>query len=149
MSILKMAETQLVHHTDVIPVALLDALPDVLFVFDEQGTYLSVISSQHNLKNLQANNFIDRKINEVWQDPLASLFMNAVSQTFKTGKPQSLEYERQTLHGLGWFEGRTQLLVDSPYGHNVVLFLARDISERKQLEITRNKMESQLRNNFV
>ncbi len=139
-----MAETQLVHHTDVIPVALLDALPDVLFVFDEQGTYLSVISSQHNLKNLQANNFIDRKINEVWQDPLASLFMNAVSQTFKTGKPQTLEYERQTLHGLGWFEGRTQLLVDSPYGHNVVLFLARDISERKQLEITRNKMESQL-----
>lgn len=141
---LQMKATQLVATTDVVPVALLDSLPDVLFVFDKQGTYISVLSSQHNLTNLQTADFIGKRIIDIWSEPLASKFMSVVTKTFETGLPQSLEYQRQTVNGLDWFEGRTQLLADSPYGHEVVIFLARDINERKQLEEHRNKMESQL-----
>lgn len=129
---------------NIIPSALLEAMPDVMFVFNREGRYLAVLSSAHNLKNLQTESFTNHLISEIWPEKLGELFMATVTKTFETGASQTIEYQRTTINGLRWFEGRTHLFEDSPYGCDAVVWLARDITERKHSESLRHKTESQL-----
>lgn len=128
----------------IIPSALLEAMPDVMFVFNREGRYLAVLSSDHNLKNLQTESFTNQLLTDIWPADQAKLFMQTVTDTFETEEPQTIEYQRQSLTGLHWFEGRTHLFKHSPYGCDAVVWLARDITERKNIEALREKTESQL-----
>lgn len=132
------------NETETFLQTLLETIPDILFVFDEEGRYLCVLSSEHNISNMNATHFIGNRIHDLWPKEMADRFYHTVLETLRTRQPQALEYERDTAMGLRWFEGRTQPLPQSLYGRQAVVFLARDITERKQAEIARIKSESQL-----
>jgi diguanylate cyclase (GGDEF)-like protein/PAS domain S-box-containing protein len=123
---------------------LLETIPDILFVFDEECRYLCVLSSEHNINQMKATHFVGNRIHDLWPKELADRFYHTIRETLLTDQPQSLEYERDTTIGLRWFEGRTQPLPQSLYGCKAVVFLARDITERKLAEIARAKSDSQL-----
>lgn len=132
------------NKTDTFLQTLLETIPDILFVFDDECRYLCVLSSEQNINKMKATHFVGHRIHDLWPTALADRFYHTVQQTLLTGQPQSLEYERDTAIGQRWFEGRTQPLPSSLYGRKAVVFLARDITERKLAELARIKSESEL-----
>ena len=134
----------LLDKTETFLQTLLETIPDILFVFDEECRYLCVLSSEHNISKMKAAHFVGNRIHDLWPKALADRFYHTVTETLRTNQPQALEYERDTSMGLRWFEGRTQPLPQSLYNRKAVVFLARDITERKLAEIARTKSESQL-----
>ena len=134
----------LLNETETFLQTLLETIPDILFVFDEECRYLCVLSSEHNISKMKASHFVGNRIHDLWPTELADRFYHTIRETLRTEQPQALEYERDTAMGLRWFEGRTQPLPQSLYGRKAVVFLARDITERKLAEIARTKSESQL-----
>lgn len=132
------------NKTDTFLQTLLETIPDILFVFDDECRYLCVLSSEQNINKMKATHFVGNRIHDLWPKALADRFYHTIQTTLQTDEPQSLEYERDTAIGLRWFEGRTQPLPASLYGCKAVVFLARDITERKLAELARVKSESQL-----
>lgn len=134
----------LLTQSDTVLNSLLEAMPDVLFVFDEDGRYISILSSDQNLARMNTAHFIGNRIHDIWPQEIADRFYHIVQETLRTNQSQSMEYERETTQGLRWFEGRTQPLSQLVSGRRAVVFLARDITERKQADLARLKIESQL-----
>ena len=114
--------------------AITQALPDVLLVVDAQGRYLEVLSSNEAGLAASAAQLIGRQLHDVFAAEQADQFMALIRETLATGQSGSLEYELQTLSGRRVFEGRTQPLGVQTGSQAAVVFLARDITERKRAE---------------
>jgi PAS domain S-box-containing protein len=115
--------------------AIGNALPDIVFVIDEFGRYLEILSSEANLLFLSAENLKRQTFHDVFPKPEADRFLALVQKTIATGQSQVLEYDLNVpAAGQRWFEGRTaplQLKID---GKNCIVFAARDITDRKRAD---------------
>lgn len=113
--------------------AFIRALPNLSFIYNEEGRYLEVMASETSLLRAQADELVGRRINEVMPVQVADMMMDAIRRTIETGKTQIIEYKIQVLTGdERWFEGRTALMERDGTGSKVV-FIATEISERVQL----------------
>jgi|GEM_PF-3780352 len=114
--------------------AIGNALPDIVFVIDEDGRYLEILSSESNLLFLSAENLKRQTFHDVFPKPAADRFLALLQKTITTGQSQVLEYDLNLPAGQRWFEGRTaplQLKIDSK---NCIVFVARDITDRKRAD---------------
>ncbi|HVE41328.1 MAG TPA: ATP-binding protein [Planctomycetota bacterium] len=114
--------------------AVVEALPDLLFVLGEDGTYLDVMSSSTGLLYAGAHEMVGRRMHEVLPRESADLFLRTVRRTLNTGKSQVLEYSLQVPAGARYFEGRTSPLQTAPGARRRIVWVSRDITERKHLE---------------
>ena len=111
--------------------AFVDALPALSFIFDEQGRYLEILTREADLLIANADELQGKLINDIMPSHVASLMMDAIQQTIETGCTKVVEYSTPVLAGgERWFEGRTALMENDDAGHNKVVFIATDISER-------------------
>jgi PAS domain S-box-containing protein len=113
--------------------AVAEALPDLLFVLDEKGTYIEALSSSEALLYARADQLVGRRMHDVLPRASADLFLNTVRRTLKTGKSQILEYALDVPAGPRYFEGRTSPLRGAGRPRRVV-WISRDITERRHLE---------------
>jgi len=111
-----------------------EALPDLLFVLDEDGTYVDVMSSSTGLLYAGAHELVGRRMHDVLPRESADLFLRTVRKTLKTGKSQVLEYSLQVLEGWKYFEGRISPLQAMRGKKRRIVWISRDITERKRLE---------------
>ena len=114
--------------------AITQAIPDVLLVLDAQGRYVEVLSPNDSALVASAPVLVGQRLHDVLPTEQAERFMQLIRDTLQSGQTHSVEYEMQTLSGLRQFEGRTQPLGVQVGGQAAVVFLARDITERKQAE---------------
>ncbi len=114
--------------------AITRASPDLLFVIDEDGRYIEVISPEERLLYARAEDLLGKKLQEVLPAAEARRFHDFLLQTLSSGVPQRLEYEMDTLGGRHVFEGRAQALDTPVEGRRAVVFVARDITERTRAE---------------
>ena len=112
----------------------MEALPDLLFVLDEDGTYVDVMSSSTGLLYAGAHELVGRRMHDVLPRESADLFLRTVRKTLKTGKSQVLEYSLQVLEGSKYFEGRISPLQAMRGKKRRIVWISRDITERKRLE---------------
>jgi formate hydrogenlyase transcriptional activator len=119
--------------------AIVNALPDLLFVIDRDGRYLEIVTENPNLLYRQAHDMIGRTFHEVLPPAVADLLLAQVRQTVATGLNQTTEYALDVQSGARWFEGRTSLLRGEPDTMPHVVFIARDITDRKRAD----ELESQ------
>jgi diguanylate cyclase (GGDEF)-like protein/PAS domain S-box-containing protein len=115
---------------------LLEAVPDWIIMFDQDGTFLDYRFPEATQKFL-SESLIGKKIPEILPLNLASKIMAAIHQALRTQKMQQFEQEF-TLPGENQkrnFEARV-----SVSGENQVLFLIRDVTEQRQ---SRQKLEEQ------
>jgi diguanylate cyclase (GGDEF)-like protein/PAS domain S-box-containing protein len=115
---------------------LLDAVPDLIIVFDEEGKFLDYRLPEATLKYI-SQPLLGKKIPEILPLDIASRIMAAIHQALRTQKTLQLEHEL-TLPGENQsriFEARI-----SVSGENQVLFLIRDVTEQRQ---SRQKLEEQ------
>ena len=116
--------------------AIIKAVPDLLIIIDENGIYQSIYTSNPELLYAPAEKLIGKSLFEVFPESIAYYFDKAVKFALETNTPQIITYELDTLSGKKYFEAHlsptTNPISD---GKKLVIFLARDITSRKQIEI--------------
>jgi len=119
--------------------AILNALPDLVFVVDDQGRYVEILTSREDLLYRTAEEMKGKRFHDILPAAIADAHLRLVQQTVEQRTSQTLEYSLRVLAGERWFEGRTGLLGVLVDGRPAVTFIARDVTDRKRAE----ELESQ------
>lgn len=126
-------------------IALVKALPDLVFILNEDGKYVEILSDDETLLYKQAEELKGQLMKDVLPARVAADALEAVQDTLKTGNSNVVEYELDVPAGTFWFEGLT-----APFrkkeneGKELVLWVARDITARKQAEFQKEEVIRQL-----
>ena len=112
--------------------ALLQAIPDTVFVMSPEGTYLDFkLDRDHQL----IEDLVGRNVRELSFMPLAVAqgILEKIEQSIITGQTQSLEYQIEgkvnQMRHMAYYEARF-----SSIDARKVLMVVRDVSQQKQLE---------------
>ncbi len=109
--------------------ALIAAMPDVVLVVDGDGRYVSRTTANPTLLYQPNDNVIGKRLDEIFPQPQAGLFLHAVSEALATNRPVNLEYSLPMPSGEMWFSATI-----APMLENMVVWVARDITQRKAAE---------------
>lgn len=130
--------------------ALINAMEDVIIVMDNEGRYLKIAPSGAPLLYKPSEEILGKTMHEVFPTEVAEFFMSYIRQALETQQTVKLEYTLPVGEQKVWFDGSI-----APLGKNLVVLVARDITERKlaqevlqkqvQREQLLNRLASQVR----
>ena len=112
--------------------ALLAAMNDIILVLDARGRYLKIAPTNPSLLHKPASELIGRTLHEVFERALADTFLRYIEQALHNSQTVSAEYSLQIGDRLVWFAASI-----SPMVADTVIWVARDITERKLVEEAR------------
>lgn len=120
------------------------ALPDRAFVYDSKGYYVDVISQL--ITPQQQEYLIGKHITEtpeILKHETALKLLETIQTTIQTGESQQLQYQAFTSKEQQWcwLEGRTALLENPKSTVPLVIWVARDVTQQKQLQDNLNKVQ--------
>ncbi|ARV60062.1 histidine kinase [Nostocales cyanobacterium HT-58-2] len=110
--------------------AILDAIPDLMFRISRDGKYLDFKGEGANV-TIPRNEIVGKNLEDLLPQDVALKSQKAITKTLDLKTLQTCEYQLPTPLGIRDYEAR---LVVS--GQDEVLAIVRDITERKQTEIT-------------
>jgi PAS domain S-box-containing protein len=119
--------------------AMLDAFPDMMFLQDEQGTYLDWHANDRRYLYAPPEKFLGKTMKEILPPDICELFTPVLEQVLSTGKPARVEYSLKIDGEPRFFETRIVLCPDRK-----LLSVARDITDMKRTEIELQQLSSQL-----
>ena len=108
---------------------LFNAMTDVVFEMDYDGHYLNIAPTSPDLLYKPSNEVLGKTLHEVFPKPGADVFLEFIRKCLDENKTNTMEYPMIINDKTIWFEGRV-----TPKTNNSVLYIARDITERKQAE---------------
>ncbi len=109
--------------------ALFAGMTDVVLMFDRDGRYLKIAPTSPELLYQPRDAMLGKTMHEVLSKEHADLFLEHIHQSLDRQQIVSLEYHLNIRGKEIWFDGRI-----SPMPDDTVVFVARDITERKQFE---------------
>lgn len=109
--------------------ALFTSMQDLVFVLDQDGYYKKVAPTKINLLAKPVNELLGKKLHEVFNEQKADEFLGVIREVLLTGHPKTIDYDLILNNVQVWFETTV-----SPLSNDEVIWVARDISERKQAE---------------
>jgi PAS domain S-box-containing protein len=117
--------------------ALVENSPDIVARFDRSLRHVYVNSSIERVTGIPIPAFIGRTNREIGMPkPLVEFWENQLNQVFITAQEQQIEFEALTLKGVRFFQARIVPELN-PNGEVItVLSVARDITDRRQIEET-------------
>lgn len=126
---------------------MLENLPDLCFVIDENGVYREIMGRpRESLLAKPAHELLNHSFHERLDKETADDFLKRVRSVLKSGDPHWFEYRLPTVGGEFWFEARIAPLVNTPSDKTpCVLWIARDISTRKELKVQLSDSENRYR----
>jgi PAS domain S-box-containing protein len=107
--------------------ALLDAIPDLLFVITHDGIIVDYKASNEQSLYVPPESFLNRHFGEIFPAAIADLFMEKIGPVVREGEKTLFEYCLDMPDGQRHYEATCV-----PYGENAILAVVRDITERKQ-----------------
>lgn len=114
---------------------LLEAIPDIFFVIDKDGTYEDFVIKESDLFKIEDANVIGSTIFEVgFPENMADKIYSCIQTSIKTNSIETIEYQMNTPNGTFLFEMRLAKL----NAHSVIS-IARDITKRKTAEFNLEK----------
>ena len=114
---------------------LLEAIPDIFFVIDKDGTYEDFVIKESDLFKIEDANIIGSTIFEVgFPENMAEKIYSCIQTSIKTNSIETIEYQMNTPNGTFLFEMRLTKL----NAHSVIS-IARDITKRKTAEFKLEK----------
>ena len=110
--------------------ALLNAIPDLMFRFSQDGTFLDFKAARGNNLLGSAGELVGKTVYDVLPTEVAQLCVYHVQQALETGNIQIFEYE--------WFINGKRCNFEARIvvsGENEVLAIVRDITQRKLVQV--------------
>lgn len=114
--------------------AIVEAIPDVMVIIDEDGQYIDVMPSPNHPFYSLAVALIGSKLHNKLLPETADRILVTIRDSIRLQQTQIVEYERDGVIGRRLLEGRAQPLGYTVNGKQVVVFLVRDITDRKTKE---------------
>ncbi len=106
--------------------ALFAGMPDVVIMLDKNGRYIKIAPTKPELLYKPEEELRGKCLHDTFPKDQADMFLNQVQQSLETQKLVKIEYSLNIGGSELWFDGRI-----SPMSENAVVFVARDITERK------------------
>ncbi len=137
--------------------AIVNALPDIVFVLDARGNYVEVMGGNERSLYDSGGFLKGRNLFDVLPSERAEAFLGAIQRALETGSLQTIEYDlasvecdesgRDGPRGLQWFEGRVFPIeaVSGSGQRDLVVWVAVNITGRKQAEQERERLIRELR----
>ncbi len=114
---------------------LLEAIPDIFFVIDKDGTYEDFVIKESDLFKIEDANIIGSSIYDVgFPKNMADKIYSCIQDSIKHNSIETIEYQMNTPNGTFLFEMRLARLTN----HSVIS-VARDITKRKTAEFNLEK----------
>jgi PAS domain S-box-containing protein len=120
---------QALRHSESKMRAILEAIPDMMFINSEDGTFLDHHATENNSLFTSPAQFLGKRIHDVFPSGIASNFHSMVKSVIETGEMQNYEYRLSIAGKPLDFEARIV-----PYGEKKTLSIVREITEHKQAE---------------
>ena len=120
--------------------AILNAIPDMMFLLDRDGTFLDYHVSDETLLWKPPSDFIGKNQSEVLPPELAERFFRKFDDVFESNQLVLMEYTLPMPQGLRAFEA-SMVKCDG----NKVLTIVRDITERKEAEESLKRAHDEVR----
>ncbi|MFO7813521.1 MAG: PAS domain S-box protein [Pelovirga sp.] len=115
--------------------ATLNALPDLLFEVDSEGSIFSYHSPRSDLLPAPPEGFLDKRFADVLPQEAADVCQRAIDEAAQSGFSYGETYRLALPQGVRWFElSVAPLHVDSQSDPHFIM-ISRDITERKLAEI--------------
>jgi signal transduction histidine kinase len=119
--------------------SIFKAIPDILFVVSEKGSFIE--NKTNNFNNLfpRGGNYIGKSMKDLFSQTIADQFLEAIENTVLFGELQKFEFQIENNKLPYFYEARLVLT-----SNNQVLVLLRDITEQKLSEIKIKKFTEEL-----
>lgn len=109
--------------------ALFAAMTDVVLVLDGEGRYLKIAPTSPSLLYRPSDELIHKTLHEVMPAEQADVFLDHIRRALEMQEPVYTEYSLPIGGEEIWFSGTV-----SPMQEDRVVYVARDITERKRVE---------------
>ena len=119
--------------------AIVEAIPDLLFVIDSKGHFIDCMTSDDSLLLIPREAFIGKTLWEVMPKEISKIVYEKIQLVFKSGAMESFEYELEFCNKLQHYELR---MVKN--NEKEVLVIARNVTVQKQNELELKKSEHKL-----
>ena len=121
--------------------ATLDALPDMLFEVDVDERIRDFHTSSQEVLALPPAQFLGRRFDEVLPPDVARVCRAAMAEARARGRSLGMQYRMDAPVPDHWYELSVSFVPAVDEGDSIFVFLARDVTERKQAEavMTRQK----------
>lgn len=123
--------------------AIVKAIPDLLFVIDNEGYFIDCIASDESLLLMPKEAFIGRKLLEVIPKEISEVAYEKMELVLKYGMLESFEYKVEIANKAHYFELR---MVKN--NEKEVLAISRNVTAERQNELKLKVSENNFRNIF-
>ena len=107
--------------------AILQAMPDFMFVLDREGTYMDYIAPHTDDLAIPREHIIGSSLKDTgFSEKECNSIISLINKALDSGEVQVYDYQLETPKGLGFYEARL-----APLNDNEVLSTVRDITDRK------------------
>jgi len=109
--------------------ALIDSIPDLVFLFNRNGVFLNFHSPSLNSLYVKPEQFLNKSVDEALPGYLARLTRENLDRLFSTGRPQIYEYEMEDEGITRYFDSRMVLC-----GSDKAMTIVREITDQKIIQ---------------
>jgi PAS domain S-box-containing protein len=120
--------------------ALLKVIPDLIFVFSEDGIFKDVYTEDNDRLLVPSGDFLNKSFSEVFPEELTDIFYENLREAVETKEMQSFNYEITTNGQTQYYE--TRLLVSK---EKEVIAIIRDITDNTVAEKSVKESEEKFR----
>ena len=106
--------------------SLFSALPDLFIIFNKEGRYLEIAQCNEQLLILPREQLIGKTLKEVFNKEKSDFFQGLIEKCLSENKTINADYCLTINNKVTWFNS-----VCVPYRNEQVVFISRDVHERK------------------
>jgi len=116
--------------------ALTTAFPDAAFLIDEDGYYRELLVGPDAVPLVveEHRDLIGKNVREVFPAAKADRFLAHIRETLASDGVETMEYPVDLAGATHWFEARTTVLGQRIDGKEAVVWVARDVTDRRERE---------------